>query len=185
MNRSRIFLWAVKSLRCCAAVLSAFIMALLPQGCSITHNVIMRDAGPPDPKLAAFNSELSGREWLIQTGDGNSFHAVIVRLGNDSTIFLDPKTGLRNALPTSGVRSISTRNHGFGAVSGAFVGGVTGGSAMGLALLTSKKSGGAETQGWAEVLVILGAIAGGVVGLTVGAIAGSSESYRPVPVQSK
>ncbi|WP_412069533.1 hypothetical protein [Rubrivirga sp. IMCC43871] len=162
--------------------------ALLLSGCAATHSV----AGDDD--FAALNDRLAGRDAVLVLTDGTAYDATALRVGPDSTTWIDPATQALLAIPTYAIAEVERRDRQrtlfrgvrIGSLSGVAVGGAMGAIAGfesggcvifcgGDPTMGDRLKGAAGFGlGGAAVGLVYGAIFGGAAGL----VSDSAERFR-------
>ncbi|WP_412061651.1 hypothetical protein [Rubrivirga sp. IMCC45206] len=105
--------------------------ALVLSGCAATHSVAAGD------DFGALNARLAGRDAIVVLTDGTAYDAAALRVGPDSTTWIDPRTQALLAIPTSAIAEVERRDRQralrrsvrLGVISGVSVGGAMGAAA--------------------------------------------------------
>lgn len=162
--------------------------ALLLSGCAATHSVAA------DDDFAALNARLAGRDAVLVLTDGTAYDASALRVGPDSTTWIDPATQALLAIPTYAIAEIERRDRQRTLTRGVRLGGLSGAAAGGtLGVVAGYSSGGCLVfcggepttgdrlrgaggfgLGGAALGLIYGAVFGGAAGL----LGDSAERFR-------
>lgn len=104
------------------------VLAAVVSGCAATHAVA------PGDDWAALNQRLAGRDAVVTLTDGTAYAAAALRVGPDTTTWVDPASQALLAIPTWAIAEVERRDRArtlrravrLGATGGAAVGGALG-----------------------------------------------------------
>lgn len=123
------------------------------------------------------NSRLRGSTAIVNCADSVSYNAADIHVDPDSTRFTVIDTGLRYSIVTHRLVSIEWQDHVGGALTGAWLGSMTGIGVGAVVLLSG--SGSSHGDGAGAGWFLLGAAGLGTIsGAAVGAIGGNTQKFR-------
>ena len=154
------------------------ILLILFSAC--THTKKLTDSTPGE-FYETINEKGKGKKGIITRISGEWFYAKEINVTKDSTTWVEPADGIRKIMPTDSVANIKYRYHGRGAGEGLGVGFLIFG---GLGALLGVANGPIEEYGYSRgdlgfaVGAVFGTVGGVVLGLPIGAAAGSQDKYE-------
>jgi hypothetical protein len=156
--------------------------ALVLAGCTHAHTFDLAHEGD----RLIVNNRVERERVTVRLASGERARAEVLRIGADSTSWVDPSTRAVRRVATAEVVALeSGRRRGRGAGDGAQVGALIGALTLGLTAYTAFQSEGGEDSGavlFASFLAVSGAGSGALYGAGIGALVGSRDVYRFVTV---
>ncbi|MDT0633127.1 hypothetical protein RQM47_01560 [Rubrivirga sp. S365] len=132
---------------------------------------------------AEVNARAAGRVATVRLGGERPREVRALRVGPDTTIWVDRLTGEAGAAPTAALSSVSVERSGAGGrlLKGAAIGAGVGG-------LLGAVYGATDGGGWVSFTPVQAgaafAVSGAVYGTLVGLVAGRRDVYRPAPPEA-
>ncbi len=167
------------------AVIFISIM-LTPMLIGCIHNYTVRPTSSAD--YASLNQHALRQQAIVTLLDGRAFYADKLQFAPDSTSWLDPNTRSVMAVHTTKVSDVRFVRRGRGALEGlgiGLLGGVLTGALIGLAGGDEPEDFGCLPVCTAKAKAFFGGITfgaiGGLIGLPIGAMAGSKDVYHIEP----
>lgn len=152
-------------------------LAMVTFGCAHTHKINLSSQPSTFNKI---NANLKSKKAKITLANGQTFVGKGTQIAFDSTFWFDPGTNNKYTVSSLEVEKIVTKKRGRGALDGLKYGALIGGAAgLMIGVLTGAdedpKGFGPDIDiaGWTVMLAVDGAL----LGLPIGAIAGSKDKY--------
>lgn len=158
------------------------LIPLLLAGCTHTYRVQYQPNGNADEvSFEEAHTMLEGREAEVELADGRSMPAQVLRVEQDSTIWMDEMTDRLRFADTPQIEVIRHPQPDRAARQGALVGAVGGGLlglATGFGLLGKQKDDALLSEsGFVLRFVVGGAVTGTALGAMLGPVRGAHDNY--------